>query len=135
MERRGKRPHHNLHHTQFARAIHESMPNLKRIRQDPRLIIPLDIDTHNDLHRSVAAVPSLTHDMAGRAFSLFRDYGDAVDPITNLQNYMTSIEQAARHPKAKELERSMAELTVWACEMQIPYIQQGYVDLSKYRAA
>ena len=125
----------NKHHTQFARAIHESMPNLKRIRTDSRLIVPLDIDAHNELHRNVAAVPSLTHDLAGRAFALFRDYGDAHDPIDNLQNYMASIEEAVKHPKTMELERSMAELTVWACEMQIPYIQQGYVDLSKYRAA
>jgi hypothetical protein len=109
------------------------MPNIKKIRNDERLIVPLDIDVHEELHRNVAAVPSLTHDLAGRAFTLFRDYGDAHDPIDNLQNYMASIEEAAKDRRVKELERSMAELTVWACELQIPWIQQGYVDLNKYR--
>lgn len=123
----------NKHHTQFARAVHESMPNIKKIRNDERLIVPLDIDVHDELHRNVAAVPNLTHNLAGRALSIFNDYGDAYDPITNLQNYMASIEEAAKDRRVKELERSMAELTVWACEMQIPFIQQGYVDLNKYR--
>jgi len=45
---------------------------------------------------------------------------------------MVSIEEAAKHPRAQELERAMAALTVHACELQIPFIKEGYVDLEQY---
>ena len=129
---RHKRPHHNLHHTIFYRAQWESMADLTRTRRDSRLIVPMDIDAHSELHRNVAYVPPLSQMMANSALRLFNDYKDARDPITNLQNYMSSVEQAAKHPRVGEIERSIADLTVWACEQQIPFIEDGYVDLSMY---
>ena len=124
----------NNHHTQFYKAIHESQNDLRRLRRDPRLIVSIETGAHNELHRNVAMVPPLPMHMAGRALANFWEYGDAGDPIDNLQNYMRSIEKAAKHPKAKELEKTIAETAVWACEMQIPWIQQGYINLDKYRA-
>ena len=129
------KPTHNNHHTQFSRASHEAMPNTARLREDRRLIVPLDIETHNELHRNVAAVPTIPHYMAGRALSLFRDFGDAGHPLGNLENYMRSIEEAKKHPRTSELERRMADLTIYACELQIPFIKEGYVEVGvKYHA-
>ena len=108
------------------------MPSLLQARRDPRLIVPLEIDPHNELHKNVALVPPLSHHLAGRALRLFNDRYDEYDPVANLENYMSSIEEAAKHPRAQELERAMAALTVHACELQIPFIKEGYVDLEQY---
>ena len=127
------KPTHNNHHTQFSRASHEAMPNTARLREDRRLIVPLDIEIHDELHRNVAAVPTIPHYIAGRALSLFREFGDAGHPLENLENYMRSIEEAKKHPRTSELERRMADLTIFAIDLQRPYIKAGYVDLSKVR--
>jgi len=128
-----RRQNVNRHHTNFYSAVWESMRPLKTIRRDERLIVPLAVPVHDELHKNVPFVPPLSCDMALRAYSLFNDYHRSRDPIDNVQNYMSSIEAAAKHPRIRELERSMAEHTVWALEQQIPWIQQGYVDLEKYR--
>ena len=130
-----KPPRFNNHHALYYRAQWESMPDLTRTRRDGRLIIPMDIGVHTELHKNVAYVPALSQMMANTALRLFNDYKDAYDPITNLQNYMSSVEQAAKHPRAGEIEKSIADLTIWACEQQIPFIDEGYVDLSAYRTA
>lgn len=129
------KPLYNRHHTQFYRSMHECMPDLQHIRQDHRLIVPMDLDAHSELHKEVIMVPPLSHFIAQGALRLFEDMYDAYDPVTNLQNYMDAIERAAEAPHICEMEKSVAELAVWACEKQIPYIQDGYIDLSQFRAA
>lgn len=130
-----RRPNVNRHHLNFYSAVWESMRPLKNIRRDERLIVPLEVPVHDELHRNVSFVPPLSCDMALRAMSLFNEYGRAHDPVDNMQNYMASIEEAAKHPRLRELERSMAEHTVWAIEQQLPFVQEGYVDVSQYRVA
>ena len=117
----------NQHHTQFARLPHESVKPLKAIRWDSRLIVPLTLDVHEELHRQIPQVPVMSHNMGLQALKMFNQYGDEQDPIANLSNYMRSIEQAMKHPRAKELEKSVASLAIWACEQQIPFIKEGYV--------
>lgn len=126
---------YNLHHTQFYRAQHESMAVTKEIRRDHRLIVPMWLDPHEELHDNVEMVPAVSVHIAHRALTLFNEKGDAHDPIKNLQNYMRSLDTAAEHPRASLLEREIADAAVWACEQQIIFIQDGYVDLSQYRAA
>lgn len=129
---RGKPPRHNKHHLNFYRSIWDSIPDLRVIRGDSRLIIPLELDAHQELHNNIPMVPPLTVHLASRAFKLFNETRHT-DPIKNIHSYMKSIDEASEHKTVHELERSMADTTTWALEMQIPWIQQGYVDLEKYR--
>ena len=129
-----QRNRYNVHHTAYYRRAWDSMEHLRRIRADSRLQVPLELDAHAELHKNIDMIPPLPISLGLRAYSLFRDYGDAHDPVENVQNFMRSIEAAGREPRERELNRSIGENAVWAFEMQIPWIQQGYVDLAKYRA-
>lgn len=71
--------------------------------------------------------------MAGHTISLFREYGYEKHPLGNLDNYMRSIEEASKHHRASDLERDMAGLTMFALDLQRPYIKSGWFDLNKFR--
>lgn len=43
-------------------------------------------------------------------------------PIKSVESLMLSIEQAANHPKAHIIEKHLAELAVWALDLQRPFI-------------
>jgi len=128
-----RRPRYNRHHELFYASIWESMRPLKALRTNERLIVPLDIKVHEELHRNISMVPPLPAEMAMRALALFGRERDAHEPIENLENFMSCVEQAMKSPRERELNRSIGESTIWACELQIPFIQEGYIDLNKYK--
>lgn len=121
----------NRHHGQFPRNQHDSMTTSRRIRADYRLIFPIDAQVHNELHRNVSLVPVLSHHLGMRAYTLFNDYGDMADPIANIENWQRSIEEAKRHERADVLERHIADLAIFAYDLQKPFIEEGTVSYER----
>ncbi len=111
------------HHTQFPACLHNAVPPLARIRQDYRLIVPLDRTTHDALHKELPLVPPLSFHLANRALNNLQDYLFTDDYVRNLDNYQRSIEDAMKHPRATRIERGLAELTMHALDIQKPFIR------------
>ena len=66
-----------------------------------------------------------------RAYTLFNDYGDMADPIANIENWQRSIEEAKRHERADVLERHIADLAIFAYDLQKPFIEEGTVSYER----
>lgn len=124
----------NRHHLNFPRTIHEAQPQLAMIRGHNGLIVPLDLDTHEALHRTIAVVPAMSHYMAQRAFRGFIDYGYDDNYINNIGNLQKGIEEAMRHPRASEIERALGSLTIQALDEQKPFVKYGLVTKYGKRA-
>ncbi len=115
----------NRHHSVFPRTVHNAQLHSRRIRADERLIFPIDVETHRYLHRNLAVVPILSQHVGMRAFRLFADYGDAGDPMTNIENWQRSIQESIRNPRADIIEREVGELAIHAFDVQKPFIFYG----------
>lgn len=113
------------HHTQFPACLHNAVPPLAKLREDHRLIVPLDWDTHSALHKELPLVPPLSFHLAQRAFNNLQGYLFTPDYVRNLDNYQRSIEDAAKHPRATRIERGLADLTLHALDIQKPFVRQG----------
>ena len=112
------------HHVGFNKSAWIATRALRAIREDPRVIVPLHPDTHLELHQSVSHVPPLHYHTAGRALRNFSEY-DNDTYLHNVENLQFSIEEAVRHPKADRLERDIAELAIYALELQKPFIDES----------
>ena len=112
------------HHTLFNRYAWTANRDLENLREDRRLIVPLDPDTHKEVHQAVSHVPPLSLHMARHVLREFSEY-DADTYLHNVENLQRSIEYAMGHPRADRLERSVGELAVYALDLQKPYIDES----------
>lgn len=104
--------------------IHENRewslrPEAKSIRETPSLIVKIDREEHNELHRTCPAIPLLGYHALIRTRKTF-EVGD--NPIQSMENLMRSIEEASNHPRAHEVEKHLAELAIWAIDLQRPFV-------------
>lgn len=109
-----------------------------QLRTQSSLIIQLDRDTHEAKHRTVPPVPLLGHYALNKTLRL---YEPGSTPIRSIDNLLSAIEVAANAPRAHEIEKYLAELAIWAIELQKPFIALSpdepsarVIDLSGYRA-
>lgn len=107
------------HHIVHERREWSLRPEANFIRESPGLILPIEREAHNELHRNCPAVPLLGYHALLRTRSLFEE-GD--DQLQSTEHLMTAIEQASKHPKAHIIEKHLAELAVWSLDLQRPYI-------------
>ena len=107
--------HHILHNRQEW----ELRPNAKRLRQTPSLIARLERPLHDEIHRECPPVPLLGHYALERTVRLFEAGSTTLESMDNL---MLAIEQSSQHPKAHDIEKHLAELAVWAIDLQRPFI-------------
>ena len=112
------------HHLLFNRFAYESNTDLRAMREDRRLIVPLDHDTHKELHERVSHVPPVSYHIARRALINFKEYNPADNPIHDIDNLQFSIQEAIRHPRADLIEREVGELAIYALDIQKPFIQE-----------
>lgn len=115
------------HHALFNRTAWNSNVHAKALRDNPLLIVPLDVDTHQDLHEAVSYVPLLSPHIARAALYNFQDFGSTDNPIVATGNLQSSIEGAAKHPRADYIEREVARCAVHALELQKPYLNNHRV--------
>lgn len=112
------------HHINHGRLEHELRPESRMIRETPSLVPLMDRGIHTELHKHCPTVPVLGY----HALMLVaRDYNPTDDTFESIDNLMLAIESAAKHPRAHELERRMADIVVESLELQRPFIRAGIV--------
>lgn len=101
------------------------------------LIIRLDRLTHEVKHRETPPIPLLGYYTLGR---VLQTYEPGRTPIESIDNVQLAIEQAANTPQTHDIEKHLAELTVWALDLGKPYWRQSpdeptatVIDLGGYR--
>lgn len=109
------------HHVVFGRQEWSGRPESKAIRSTPSLLVTMDREAHNELHRDCPAVPLLGYHALRRVLNTFEPQRDTMRTIESL---MSSIEQAADDPRSHIVERRLAELAVWSIDLQRPYVQE-----------
>lgn len=109
------------HHLLFDSASWESRATSKLLRRDKSLIIPLERTVHEELHKEVALVPLLGHYAIQDVANTYKPGKNYLHSVENLQR---SIEQAGNKPKAHQLERDLGELTIYALDLQKPYLKE-----------
>lgn len=115
------RPRYDGHHILFeARNWAAHQPN-RTLRQKPGLIVDLDRDAHEELHREVATVVAPSHRMGMAVLSLYRDNPD--DNIRSMENLMFAIDRATKHPRVRPIERQIGGLIIASVEAQLPFIR------------
>lgn len=120
------------HHILYNRHAWTANKDLEALREDKRLIVPLDHDAHSELHRRVSHVPPISYHMARRVLRNFTEYGDDTY-LHNLESLQFSIEEAMKHPRADRIERGVGALAVHALDMQKPFVDDsGMTYLIKY---
>ena len=112
------------HHELFNRFAWTATNTLESLREDRRLIVPLDPDTHRELHQEVSHVPPLSYHMARHVLRAYSEF-EADTYLHNVENLQWSIEEAMQHPRADRIERELGELTMYALDLQKPFIDES----------
>ena len=102
------------------------MTDYKEVRENNWLKVPMDSFTHNALHKAISFVPPPDRHTMQRVRKEFMPVRN--DYIATAYDLIDTIDLASKHPKTQPLERAIAELTMKAIEMQIPFIQAGLVE-------
>lgn len=111
------------HHILFDRVAWTQRPESKVLRRSESLIVTLDRDTHNELHKHCPSIPALGFYALQR---VNRDFEPVYnDKLASVDNLMLAIEESAKHPKTHEIERRLAGLAVWALDLQRPFIVES----------
>lgn len=110
---------HDRHHIIYDKSSWTSRPEAKALREDPSLIIRLDRLEHNEIHRFGTALPLLGYYALTR---VQRDYEPGPTPLRSVENLMGAIEHSSEHPKTHPIQKQLAELAVWALDLQRPFI-------------
>lgn len=113
------------HHVLFNKREWESRPQYRELRQNSGLIIPIDRDVHNELHRNVSQVPILGYYgilAVQREFYCGRTHLDTVD------NLLFALEKASNNDRLSGLDKSLASIALQAVDLQRPFILDGLIE-------
>jgi len=115
----------NNHHIWHHRKQHEATPDNEWIRNRALGMIALmSIDTHDALHKECPPVPPLDIFTAARVRRLYQPHPN---PLIAIDNMSRAIEDAAEHPRAHQLQIELADLSIRAIRLQIPFIKDGLI--------
>lgn len=116
----------HAHHIFFYRRLHEANQDNKDIRRMRGFIPRLDEDSHAELHRAVPGVPPLDIYTARRVKGILVPTMDVFEAV---DDFCFAVEEAAKSPKSHELERKLGYLTIETVRLQLPFIQEGLIDV------
>lgn len=118
---------YNRHHLLFPANIHGHQPQLAALRNDTRLIVPIEVNHHRELHKDIQIVPPLSPWFALHSLRNFHDFANhnSHDWLANIDAYQKSVDRAMKNPKASKLERDLGELTIEAMQQQKFYVREG----------
>jgi len=117
----------NSHHVLFERVLWTSNKELNRLRSTSELIPKIGVVAHKGLHRAIEQVPPPDHHMLRRINREF--YPAKKDTIGTIRNLQESVGLAMDNPYVSDLACSLGLLIMGALELQIPFIEQGYLEL------
>ena len=112
----------DCHHTLHDRVSWEARPQAESLRENTSLKVQMARTAHNLLHYMTAPVPVpsiYTLDFVSKRMP------QGLDIISGIDRYSTLVEASLRHPKAKDVEKQLGELSIHALREQIPYIVDG----------
>jgi hypothetical protein len=112
------------HHVLFNKREWESRPQYKELRSDSGLIIPMDRDAHNELHRNVGHVPVLGY---YGILAVQREFYRGRTHLDTLDNLLFALEGASENDRLTELDKRLAGIALEAVELQKPYIVEGHI--------
>lgn len=118
----------DTHHIAFDRVSWEARETGSKIRENPSLKVELYRTAHNLLHFMTSAVP------VPGVYALeyvSRRLSTDLDPLSGIDQYSFLLEEAVKHPKAKEGEKLLADLSIYLMRQQIPYIQDGIPNTTR----
>lgn len=118
---------YSFHHGLYTKSTWESQSSTKMLRNNQWLIMPLDEQVHRALQDEIPVVPVLGHNTAQKVLRDFEPV--AGNYIASMFALMGTINEAGKHPRARPIERELGQLTINALELQIPYIQDGLVEV------
>lgn len=113
------------HHVLYNKREWESRPQYKELRQNPGLIVPMDREIHNDLHRSVPFVPVMGYH---GIMAVIREFHRGRTHLDTIDNLMFATEESIKNPKMSDLEKALSGLALESLEMQRPFIVEGGVE-------
>ena len=107
------------HHGAFDRLSWSARKEGRYIRNNPANIYWVEHDPHHELHDAVPIVPVLGWHALQQVAA---EWHPSIDPATNLDRLILAIERSKQHPRAHQIERDLADLTIQAFELQRPFI-------------
>lgn len=111
------------HHICFYEAQWDAMVATSALRLMSGLVLHGPRDIHNRIHGAVPFVPVLSSNTAQAALRRYEDTPD--DHVASTISLIHAIEQANRHPKARDVERMVGQATIIALEQQLPFIEES----------
>lgn len=88
------------------------------------MIALMDIQTHDELHLACPAPPPLDIYMSQHVLSM---YHPNQDPFKAIDSFRLAVDEAIKHPRTRDIERSIGLLAIEAVTMQIPYLKEGLI--------
>lgn len=109
--------HHILHYEKY----HLANPDNKKLRETLGMIACMVVVGHKTLHDECPGVPPLDPYTAQRTRKFM--IPDA-NPLIAIDNYCFAIEAALEHKRTMPIERTVANATIQAVRMQMPFIEE-----------
>lgn len=103
------------HHIFNTKLEWEARREAAAIRQSAPLIPTIDRDLHNEIHRLTPPVPLLGYHALKQVLGRYQPQRTT---LASIDNVVSAIEYAARHPKAHDIERAQAHLAIEAIILQ-----------------
>lgn len=108
--------HHILHNRQEWTL----RPDAKKLRNTESLVPLITRETHVAIHRHCPPVPLLGFHALRRTLKYFEPDDDTLGTVDRL---MQSIEIAVNDPRTHPIEKQLAQLAVWAIDLQRPFLR------------
>lgn len=113
------------HHVLFNKREWESRPQYRELRKNPGLMVPMDRDVHNELHRSVTQVPVLGY---YGILAVQKEFYRARTHLDTVDNLLFALESVEGHPRLSDLDKAIAGIALQAVEAQRPFIAEGLIE-------
>ena len=109
----------DVHHIIHTRNMWSIYKQGAQIRNTPSLLIRMDRSDHNEIHDNCPAIPVPSYHVLAKVAGIFIPTRDTLQTVDNL---MFAVDEALKHPKCREIERGLGQLTIQALEEQRPYL-------------
>lgn len=111
------------HHLLYLDKQWSAMTETRELRSHPKHKVLLHRMGHIALHREVGFVPVLPPQITKNTLQELTLY-DISSPLKNIDNLQQSIADARMYPRSSELDKRIAELAIYALDLQKPFIKE-----------
>lgn len=112
------------HHLLWEKLLWDARPESRCLRRSSSLIVRLEQDSHNALHRAITTVPVPNVYMVR---SIAHSFVPSPDIFQAMDNLCFSIDESVNHPRATMLDRRLGQLMIDSVVTQRPFIRAGMI--------